>query len=211
MNINKKISAWLKQPKYLTSLTTKILTGFFSFVLIIFVLIAYFSNPDGIWGNIVAEIIGLSLGALVVELLLMARDEQSKNNYEQMQDSAVSLNLGQNTDKGRSLIIFLNSFIVKKIKDPELYLRFKSKDGESWISVELMDGEFSSFELALNPITTEKNLNEAIIKCTEKPDELVLKWVDQNGTNRQRSWSINHLRFVQKSLEGKHDIFSASL
>lgn len=191
--------------------TTKVLLRIFSVGLVVFSVIAYIFNPEGMIGNIISELIGLCLAAIVIELLLVAREEQSKSDYEQQQNSAVTLSLSQNTAKGRSLIIFLNSFIITKIKDPSLWLRFKAKNGESMSSIKLTQGEFNSLELALQPLVTEKELDDAISKATQEPDELVVRWIDQHNVSRERAWPISRLRYVQESLKGKHDIFSGSL
>lgn len=191
--------------------TTKVLLYIFTVGLVVFSAAAYIFNPVGMAGNIIAELIGLCLAAIAIELLLVAREEQTKNDYEQLQNNAVFLNLSQNTGKGRSLVILLNSFIVTKIKDPSLWLRFKTEKGESMSSVKLTKGEFSSIDLALQPLIAENELNRVIDKASQEPDALVIKWIDQHSVNRERAWPISHLRSVQKSLEGKHDIFSASL
>ncbi|HET8669356.1 MAG TPA: hypothetical protein VFM05_01660 [Candidatus Saccharimonadales bacterium] len=193
------------------SFTTRRLGCIFSGVLIGSLLFAYLFDPKGMVGNITAEVIGMCLAALVIELLLVARDEQRSADNERRQVMAVGLCSVTDGNGGRDWRVFLASDTVHKIKDVNLFVRFKDARSESMASVKITQGEFSSYQLALTALVTDDELDEFLEECTKVPDEVVLKWTDMQNVNRERAWPISQVRYVQKSLAGKPDIFSMSL
>lgn len=213
-----KLQNWLKlhYKNFLRSLTTKKLFLVFFTSLIALSLIAVFSNPQGMMGSITANFIVLCAGAILIELMFIARDEQKISDYESQQNRAVSLLLVRRTSKG-PLLWYVSVFSVgahlrlDRIKNISLHLKFNKNGGHSMSSVKIMEGEFSTNDLALKPLADNEELDGAIKKCKQEPDELVLQWTDEHNTHRQRSWTLSEIRKAQRWVSKNDQPFSVSL
>ena len=164
--------------------------------------VAIIYHPDDMWGNLLAELAGLFAAAILIELLLSAREEQRKKDHDTKVIDSVSFQyFGYRKEKGWHVILDLQS--DEKIKDITLNLETKREDGRTNLTFVELRRELSVSDQSFQaPIINNKTLKE-IVKGFETPTQFVIKWIDLQNIPRRKAYPIDCLHFTQKIIEDK--------
>ena len=179
--------------------TTRRLLVIFLVGAIVSLLYAWIFRPDGILGNLVAEFFGVFLGALIIDFFVIYLEEDRKLKSDLKQNLAVDLSLLK-LQGTKGWFIFISPYTVKRISNVSLSLKFIEQRGEQETFLKNLEGSIGLGQLG-NPIISDAELNKRISKCHREPDGIVLRWFDSKNDDRERFWSLDTIRSIQKAVD----------